>query len=32
MYQFVRAGKGKIVDLWGPPDLVNAIRAINVEN
>lgn len=32
MYQFVRAGKGKIVDLWGPPDLVNAIRAINVDN
>jgi hypothetical protein len=32
MYQFVRAGKGKIVNLFGPPDLVNAIRAIDGAN
>ena len=29
MYQFVHAGKGKIVTLFGPHDLVNAIRAID---
>jgi hypothetical protein len=29
MYQFVRGGKGKVVNLFRPPDLVNAIRAID---
>ena len=32
MYQFVRGGKGKVVNLFGPPDLVNAIRAIDAAN
>jgi hypothetical protein len=32
MYQFVHAGKGKIVNLFSPPDLVNAIRAIDARN
>ena len=29
MYQFVRAGKGRILNLFGPRDLVNAIKAID---
>ena len=32
MWQFVRGGKGKIVNLFGPPDLVNAIKAIDAAN
>ena len=32
MWQFVRGGKGKVVNLFGPPDLVNAIKAIDAAN
>ena len=32
MWQFVRGGKGKVVNMFGPPDLVNAIRAIDAAN
>ena len=32
MYQFVHGGKGKVVNLFGPPDLVNAIKAIDAAN
>ena len=32
MYQFVRGGKGKVVNLFGPADLVNAIKAIDAAN
>ena len=32
MYQFVHGGKGKIVNLFGPPDLINAIKAIDGAN
>ena len=32
MYQFVHGGKGKVVNLFSPPDLVNAIRAIDSAN
>jgi len=32
MYQFVHSGKGKVVNLFRPPDLVNAIRAIDSAN